>query len=180
MAFKFRFERLVQQRQRLIDEQGRAVAQASQNVGQAQKVLIKIDQYIVLHQHQHLSRDGASVDVASLASRTRWIAHLTLKRETANEELDLAREELGRSQELLQEAWRNKEILEKLRETQHEKWQLEQTRRERQELDEIGQIRADRQQRARREKNVAGNAGQGKFLPAARTLGDRNKIPASG
>lgn len=149
MGFKFRFERIVQHRQRLIDEQGRAVALAGKNVAQVQGRIDALNQKIVIHQHQHLSRNGEAVDLAGMISRTRWVAHLAAQMELATEELSLVQAELDDAQLKLQEAWRNKEILEKLRLKQHAQWRVEEAKLERQELDEIGQVRADRQRRAR-------------------------------
>ncbi len=47
----------------------------------------------------------------------------------------------------LNEAWRDQEVLERLKQKQKEEWQEQQRKFENQELDEIGQIRADRQRR---------------------------------
>jgi len=159
MGFKFRFERIVQHRQRLIDEQGRAVAFAGQKVALVQARIKALDQKIVLHQHQHLSRNGEAVDVNGLISRTRWVTHLVAQLESANGDLTVAQTELDQAQLQLQEAWRNKEILEKLRLKQAGQWREEMAKLERQELDEIGQVRADRQRRARRQAEVEISAG---------------------
>ncbi|MFT7700297.1 MAG: flagellar export protein FliJ, partial [Candidatus Krumholzibacteriia bacterium] len=68
--------------------------------------------------------------------------------------------ELDNTQLALQEAWRNKEILERLREKQQEQWRADQAKIERQDLDEIGQIRSEMQRRAKNRHRSALSAAR--------------------
>ncbi|MFT5784033.1 MAG: flagellar FliJ protein [Candidatus Krumholzibacteriia bacterium] len=160
MGFTFRLERIVQHRQRIIDERGRAVAMAVQKIKLIQDRLAELEQNIVLHQHQHLSTNGASVDVSHLMSRTEWVSHLVEQRSSVREVLEAATVELDNTQLALQEAWRNKEILERLREKQQEQWRADQAKIERQDLDEIGQIRSEMQRRAKNRHRSALSAAR--------------------
>ena len=76
--------------------------------------------------------------VVELRSREVSAAEMSLAEVVGQQHL------LGEGKLLLAEAWRDREVLERLRQRRHEEWRAEQERRERAELDEIGQQRAGR------------------------------------
>ena len=84
-----------------------------------------------------------------MMSRTLWIEHLVGIREDHARELAVARLAFDAERAKLAAAWRDQEILEKLRAQQKAAWEAEERRRENRDLDEIGQIRADRQRRSK-------------------------------
>ena len=66
-----------------------------------------------------------------------------MTRRSAAEDLVVeSRRTLVTVQEHLQQAWRDREVLERLRQRQRQEWEEEEARRERRALDEIGAIRS--------------------------------------
>ncbi len=149
MAFKFRLEKVARYRQKLVDEQGRRVAEANRVVTGLQARIAAVDEDIARHLSEFSDVNDAVVSVQGMMARTMWVTHLEKMREEFSDELKSAHEELALQRKDLNDVWRDLEVLTKLREKQKAAWQAEQLKRENQDLDEVGQIRADRQRRSK-------------------------------
>ena len=158
MAFRFRLEKVLRHRRRQVDLRSREVATAAANVAD---LLSAID--------GKRSDQTRTAELGSTAYRVEerrrcaaWItslegeiSRLTVRRTEAETVLSQARS-------ALQEAWREREVLEQLRLRREAAWQMEMARRERADLDEIGQQRAlarQRQQSAGHRAELAGTSG---------------------
>nr|MEE4266813.1 flagellar export protein FliJ [Candidatus Krumholzibacteria bacterium] len=147
MAFQFRLEKVLRVRQELVDQQSR-------RVGEAQMVASGLEQDFrdLQAQVQNILASETrteGISTSDLTQRRHWLDHLERSQVKLGEELDRARTVVNLEREKLTEAWRDLEVLKKLKERQKTAWQDEQNRLESRELDEIGQMRSDR---ARREK----------------------------
>jgi flagellar FliJ protein len=147
MAFKFRLEKVLRVRQELVDQQSR-------RVGEAQMVAAGLEQDSrdlqgQVQQILTCAPPARGISTSDLTQRRHWLDHLERAQIKLGEELDRARTVVNLEREKLTEAWRDLEVLKKLKERQKAAWQEEQNRLENRELDEIGQMRSDR---ARREK----------------------------
>lgn len=150
MPFQFRLQKVLNIRQRLLEIQTREVARASRVVEAIDRQLVDLAKEIQQHNTgvQQLSHP---LNVAHLMGRGQWVNHLQERQETMTAERAEAVELREQERQKLTQAWRDLEILNKLREKQKAAWEEEQRKLERQELDELGQIMADREQR---EKNA--------------------------
>ena len=149
MAFRFRLEKVARYRQLLVDEQGRLVAEANHAVMGLEARLAALDADLGTHLADFRSDSSPAVSVQGMVARTMWVSHLDRLRDEAAATLQGARAELAARRQRLNEAWRDLEVLNKLREKQKTEWRHAQEHREKLDLDEVGQIRADRQRRSK-------------------------------
>ncbi len=149
MAFVFRLEKVKRHRQRLVDEQGRSVAAANQEVNAVNIRLAAVEADLRRHLDVVAPETSDKMSVPDLMARTRWIDHLRESRRQIAADLAEARAALDREQGLLHLRWRDVEILKKLQQQQKSAWQANLLRLENKALDEVGQIRADRQRRSK-------------------------------
>jgi flagellar FliJ protein len=146
MPFRFRLQKVLDYRQKLVDAESREVGQAARVVARIQERMGEVEARTraVLGGG---SLSGSSLAVADMQQRRLWLDHLARRKAVLGRELDRAVIELEKRRAALTEVWRDLEVLKKLKERQREAWQADQLRRENQDLDEIGQIRADRRNR---------------------------------
>ena len=147
MAFRFRLEKVLRVRQELVDQQSRRLGEAQMVASGLEQDYRDIQAQVQLIMTSETPPQGIST--SDLTQRRHWLDHLGRAQIKLGEELDRARTVVNLEREKLTEAWRDLEVLKKLKERQKTAWQDEQNRQESRELDEIGQMRSDR---ARREK----------------------------
>lgn len=140
--FKFRLEKVLQHRQRHVDACARDVMEAEQALRRSEADLESSRQMILCHDAAAAESRRGSVDAGGLQQQLAWRDQLILARMGCETTRDDAVEILAGAQKRLQEAWRDREVLERLRAKQYEEWKHEQARRNQQELDEVGSIRA--------------------------------------
>ena len=148
MPFRFRLEKILTYRQRLIDAKALELADAGRRVAEIGERVAKLEAEIARCQE---SAPGGrrELSVFERVNLVAWIEHLRAQRSQTVSALYEAQElELARRTEMIA-AWQDLEVLKKLKEKRHEEWQAEMRRLESRALDEIGVQRADR---ARREK----------------------------
>jgi len=149
MAFVFRLEKVAHYRQQLVDEQSRCVAAAARVVTELQGRIAALEDDMRQYLAEFNDESSNIVNVQGMIARTMWVTHLEKMRDEFAVDLQGAQMELGHQRAELKVAWRDLEVLNKLRKKQKAEWQIEQQRRENLVLDEIGQIRADRQRRSK-------------------------------
>jgi len=147
MPFKFRLEKVLKYRRRLLELQTRQVAQANLVVEAIGQRLLDLDGQIRRQVEAERPGLNRTLSVEDFISRGRWIDHLEQQRGAVEKEQQEARADLESERDKLTDAWRDLEVLEQLQKKQKEAWEEEQRKRERQDLDELGQIRADRNRR---------------------------------
>ena len=147
MAFEFRLDKVLKYRKRVVEKHTRFVAEANRvvvGINEKMDALnVDIDQLLKTNN----SEMNITLNVESLIAQGQWLAHLEDMLEALENELAEADLELSRQRLLLTSAWRDQEVLERLREKQKATWQEMQNKVEIKELDEIGQIRSDRRKR---------------------------------
>jgi len=145
MPFTFRLQSVLKYRQRIVDDKGRAVAEARGEVARWAGRLNEIDAEI---RDQEDGRQVGGLNVRDLVAKTAWLEHLRRRRRDCERGLTGAREQMEAAREELRSSWRDLEVLNQLRQKQERAWTAEQEALERKELDEIGQIRSARAQRS--------------------------------
>ena len=152
MAFNFRLAKVLNFRQRIVDQQSREVGKAARVVAQVNIRInsVQDEMGLLLADQQGAS---SNINVHHLGQRRSWLDHLETRMEELDQELAEANLELEKCRTRLTEVWRDLEVLQKLKERQKAMWQEEEFRRENRNLDEIGQIRADRQRREKLARN---------------------------
>ncbi len=142
MSFRFRLEKVLQHRRRQVDACGRAVARAEQALRAAAALVADVRRQIQQHEQAATAAREATPAAAGLNQALAWRVYLAGVLQERERARDAARSTLTGAQDALQEAWREREVLVRLRERQHEEWRREDARRHQRELDEVGSIRA--------------------------------------
>jgi len=140
--FRFRLERVLQHRQREVDARSREVAAIQRALQEREDRLAQAGRQLQQCRAELAARRHGELDPGALQRATAWQEELVTRRQTAEQDLAAARLDLNAAQERLQQAWRDREVLERLRQRQRQEWQQEEARRERRALDEIGAIRS--------------------------------------
>jgi flagellar FliJ protein len=140
--FRFRLERVLQHRQREVDSRSREVATAHADLQQAEATVADALGQLQRYGAEVAARRQGSLDATSLQRNTAWQGELVTRRSAAEVLAAESRRRLATVQEHLQQAWRDREVLERLRQRQRQEWEQEEARRERRALDEIGAIRS--------------------------------------
>ena len=164
MAFRFRLDKVLRYRRRLVDLQSRSVAEAAAKVAELADLIARRRR----DQHQAIAEGATAHDLHRRCRYTAWITHLEDEITALESSRLTAEENLAAERLSLQEAWREREVLEHLRLRRRAEWLEGVRRRERADLDEIGQQRAlarSRQQRARRAEHLAAEPGTGTAGP---------------
>ena len=147
MGFNFRFEKVIKLRRRAVDQQALAVAEADRELAAVRGKLADLEAEIAHLHTEPRSLPDRAISVQDLVAKTAWLQHLLRMHETYLTEHVKAEANLAGERRRLTEAWRDLEVLVKLKERRYEQWRLQQAKAEKRDLDEIGQIRADRQRR---------------------------------
>lgn len=148
-GFTFRLEKVWSHRKRLVDDHSVAVAQGEKRVANLVRSMAVLDQDIARQEMALATGEGETLGIRKLRDAASWLAHLRGRRERLDFEIQSAVRDLDRLRCFLTEAWRDLEVLSRLREQQEAQWVENQKRTEGRDMDEIGQIRAFRHGQAR-------------------------------
>ena len=140
--FRFDLERVLQHRRRQVDAQSRAVADAERALRQAEASLRDCRAGIRAHDAEVAASRAQQVDPGRLVRDRDWRAVLDCRLAACEEARDGALAALAGAQKELQEAWRAREALERLKARRYEEWKQTEARRQQRELDEVASIRA--------------------------------------
>ncbi len=140
--FRFRLEKVLRYRSRLVDEQSKAVREAAEKVAMLERRIAGLHAETKAQQERGLRVRQTEKNIDLWRRQTQFITGLRDQRILVEQELGLAEKELEIQRLQLVAVNRDKEVLERLKEKQHEAWQQEQRRRETKELDEIAAVRA--------------------------------------
>lgn len=149
MPFRFRLERVLKVRQRLLEQCTREVAEADRL-----RQVCRAREQELAAAYAGLARGaptaaGAILDVRDLTDLALRLRRLADLRSEAARDTHLATMEWERRRERLTAAWRDVEVLRKLEHRRREQWEDEQRRTEGRLLDEIGGVRSDRLRRSK-------------------------------
>ena len=140
--FRFRLEKVLRYRRRLVDEQAGALKEAREILDRIRDERNRLEQEIA-----RLVAEGDRVrrrthDASLWRRQADFICSQEERLGLLGAREDEAARQVEEEREKLLEAHRDQQVLEKLEETQRAEWQREQGRLERKDLDEIGAIRA--------------------------------------
>ncbi len=141
--FKFRLATLLRLRESARDERRTLLAQAYR----AEDVILQEQQRLeaeraALERRIRGAAGPGEIEVDRLIEAQRFELVLRAQKEHLARQHELVKAEIERRRQALVEANREVQILENLREKQHERWRGEESRREVKRLDEVGQRRA--------------------------------------
>lgn len=147
MPFKFRLEKVLKYRKQIVDNASREVAKANLQVQAIQEKIYGIEDDISEQEKSNVIQGKQLLLVQDLAGRAGWLQHLHALQEEVElekaEALIIVEDQMVR----LNEAYRELEVLNKLKDRQKRLWEKSQRTRENKEFDEIAQLRSDRQAR---------------------------------
>lgn len=141
-AFRFRLEKVLRYRHRLVDLRSRDVAEAELVLAGIQDRCENLRRRLAAVNDP--ARAGEAVDVRGRLELAAWYDRQEKALAALEEERRAAAQNVERYRAELSDAWRDREVLERLRQRRREEWLKDQERRERAELDEIGQQRSGR------------------------------------
>jgi flagellar export protein FliJ len=140
--FRFRLDKVLRHRRRLVDAAARDLATATTAAQVAQARVAETAERIADFVEAAARARQTHLDPQRLVAETGFRDVLEAQRNRVEAELVAALGRLEAARERLVEAHRDQQILERLEEKQRRDWELEQVRIERRQLDEVGSIRA--------------------------------------
>lgn len=140
--FRFRLDKVLRHRRRLVDAAARDLAVATAGVSAAQAVVAETAERIADFIEAAARARLTDLDPQRLTAEVGFRDVLEAGRVRAANALIAATARYEAAREKLVEAHRGQQILERLEESQRQAWDVEQVRRERRLLDEVGSIRA--------------------------------------
>jgi flagellar FliJ protein len=140
--FRFRLERVLRHRQRQVDARSRDVADAERALRSAEEHERDTARQLADLNARAASQRQGPLDVASMRQFETWQDQLHRRLEDRRRARWQAESDLEAAQTQLQAAWRDREILTRLKERQYSDWKQDEARRRQRELDEVGSIRA--------------------------------------
>lgn len=138
-VFRFRLEKVREHRRRVVDGCSKAVAEAGQRVEGFSRMRERLERDIRRHASHMAARRDEAVSSRDFQTGTAWLVHLNDQAVDLEKMLVQAMEEESAAREELAAAWRDLEVLNRLRTRQETAWRMDLERRERRLMDEIGQ-----------------------------------------
>lgn len=136
--FVFSLEGVLRQREFAEEQCQRQLAAARQKMQALQDELRALEQSMQASLADvRNNRLTGRLDLGFLAAHRRYLASVQRKGTTMAQKMALVQREVDAAQRALANAAKERKILEKLREKQHDRWQLDQARREAAALDEV-------------------------------------------
>src|SRR5258706_8663139 len=144
--FKFQLEGVLEHRKNIEQEKQRALATAQVQMQRLKDELVELDRVARgavgdLRENRLVGR----LDMSFLAAHRRFTGSVQRKAIAIAQKMALVQRQIDEARAALAEAAKQRKIIEKLRERQHERWQSQQHRQEADELDDIGMQLAFRQ-----------------------------------
>ncbi|MCP4572088.1 MAG: flagellar export protein FliJ [bacterium] len=141
-AFRFRLEKVLRYRRRVVDQRSRQVAAAEMVLAAVDNRIAALRRY--LDELPVPDGSGGTIDVRARLELAAWYNRQERALEQLGAERQAAADEVADRRQDLSAAFQDREVLERLRQRKREEWVAEEGRRERLELDEIGQQRSVR------------------------------------
>lgn len=141
MAFRFRLDTVLRHRRRQLDDRAREVAIVEKRVESARQAQAELKDRLCEFRDQVPSKFGTKLHVGDLMAKSAWLARMgqQLRRgEMEIADLESRREGLRSG---LVEAWRQCEVLEKLKDRHKAEYDRGVVRRSTMEMDETGSVR---------------------------------------
>ena len=138
MGFRFRFETLLRQKHRAVDEIASRHAQALRLVQQEQENLATLEEAHAAHGRRYTTvLVHGLLDAANLQTSVQYAAFLTQAMGEQHTRVEEMQARVTQIRDMLVEAEREKQVLENLKERQRERHVADRTARERAEFDGI-------------------------------------------
>ncbi len=140
--FTFRFETMLKIRRQREDEHKRIVADRIRQIAETQEQIASLGRQIGEEMDAMRSRQSpGTIDIQQAIRHRHWLGHLHRNALEAESRLRYLEAKLVQERAALAEAARQRRILEKLKERQHDRFVREQDRRETLQLDELATVR---------------------------------------
>ena len=144
--FKFQLEGVLQHRKNIEEQKQRALAPILAEMQRLKNELSELDQTArTAVADLRDNRLTGHLDLSFLAAHRRFTGSVQRKAVALAQKMAIVQREIDKARADLAEAAKQRKIIEKLRERQLERWQIQQHRQEMEELDDIGMQLAFRQ-----------------------------------
>ena len=148
LAFRFRLEKVLDFRQRVVDRQALELAAAGRRVSVISERIRDLGILIAGFESSYPPFQ-APVSIQERMNMACWIEHLRTSYSQLKLDLAAAQQEQEHQRDKLTGAWQDLEVLKKLKTRQQDSWSAESLKRETRDLDEVGVQRFDRKRRAK-------------------------------
>jgi flagellar export protein FliJ len=140
--FRFRLDKVLRHRRRLVDAAARDLAEATATMNAAQARVAETAERIADFVEAAARARQTDLDPRRLVAERGYRDFLEAQKARHDADLAAAVDQREGARERLVAAHRDQQVLERLEERQRQAWEGEQARRERRQLDEVGAIRA--------------------------------------
>ena len=142
--FAFKLEGVLRQRKHDEQEKMRILATCLKHQSDCEADLAQLNDNVKQTNDDVRQRLTGVLDMGFLAAHRRFMNAMQRQAISIAQKIHLAQQRVSEARAALAEAAKQRKVIEKLREKQHERWRVEQAAREFRELDEIGvQLAAD-------------------------------------
>lgn len=141
MGFRFRLDTVLKHRRRDMEDKAREIAILENRLASARRALAGLEDRLREFHHQDDSQYGAKLHVGDLMAKSAWLARMGDRLRQAEQEIADLESRRGNLRSGLEEAWRQCEVLEKLKARQKAEYDRGASRRSTMEMDEIGSVR---------------------------------------
>lgn len=149
--FHFRYESVLEQRRRTERQRQRELAEVESKRQSMHSQLRQMQQTIDHSRGQMREQLVGKVDLTAIGAVSQYSAQVTFRGQQIVQELAQVERQVEAARQRLQEATRQRKIMEQLKEREYDRWQWHQRRAERREQDELANQQYVRLQREPKE-----------------------------
>lgn len=149
--FYFRYESVLEQRRRTERQRQRELAEVESKRQSMHSQLRQMQQTIDHSRGQMREQLVGKVDLTAIGAVSQYSAQVTFRGQQIVQELAQVERQVEAARQRLQEATRQRKIMEQLKEREYDRWQWHQRRAERREQDELANQQYVRLQREPKE-----------------------------
>lgn len=137
MAFRFRYQSLLEHRRHVEEQRQRELAQRLQRRRELENMLTEAQSTIRENKHELAESLRGRVDMSQLGMFARYSVHMAGRGMHVVRHIAAAQQEVDKAREELLHATQQVKALELLRDREHAQWKKQQKKKEDQQLDEL-------------------------------------------
>jgi len=141
MGFHFRLETVLKHRRRVMEDRAAEVSILERKLDRARRVSTEIEESLQEFREQTPATPGSRLHVGDLMAKTAWLTRMSDRLRVSESTIDTLRTKRDGLRSDLEDAWRQCEVLEKLKTRQAAEYRRKTGRRATVEMDEIGSVR---------------------------------------
>jgi flagellar export protein FliJ len=158
MGFRFRLDTVLRHRGRVVDDRSREVAAAEDRLRRLDDQVLELERDLKQAYAEEKFPEGSPLHLGDLVAKRRWLEHLGNRKDQMTTLRDHAEADRDQARRRLQEAWRQHEVLDRLRTRREKNHRDRQVRMETLAMDEIASVRHPSSRPAHSSGKAAGSS----------------------